>query len=335
MKWVARLTLALVLASSSAWGMSQSQIPNKFPVPWGSSAGASYIRSIPALSQMGIQNCAASLNDGFPPLTFVPASAGGCPPFGVDFNGIFNQLSAWSRWQAAGVMAPYDSTFSAAIGGYPNGAIIPSATTSNLWWQSTADNNASNPDTGGGNWSGVGYVPTGMISPFGGSVAPPGYLLCYGEGLSTTTYAALFAVVGYTYGGSGATFNAPDLRGRTVYGPDAMGGTPANRITAAGGGFSAVLGAGGGAQNQTLTQGQLPASSYALNGTTQTWNINQGNLGQVVNNLAGGGGGFFNFINIISPTVTITPSGTIGPIGSSQSHPILSPGQVASYIIKY
>ena len=36
-------------------------------------------------------------------------------------------------------------------------------------------------------------------------------------------------------------------------------------------------------------------------------------------------------------TVTVTPSGTIGGFSGllGQSHPILSPGQIASYIIKF
>lgn len=63
----------------------------------------------------------------------------------------------------------------------------------------------------------AGSNPSGVILPFGGSTIPTGYLLCDGTtGLSTTTYAALFAVIGYTYGGSGSTFNLPDLRGRVL-----------------------------------------------------------------------------------------------------------------------
>ena len=42
---------------------------------------------------------------------------------------------------------------------------------------------------------------------------PSGYLQCNGASLSTTTYSALFNVIGYTYGGSGSNFNVPDFRG--------------------------------------------------------------------------------------------------------------------------
>ena len=62
-------------------------------------------------------------------------------------------------------------------------------------------------------------TPTGTVSAFAGASAPTGYLLCDGVAThSTTTYAALFAVVGYTYGGSGGVFGVPDLQGRTIAG---------------------------------------------------------------------------------------------------------------------
>lgn len=57
-------------------------------------------------------------------------------------------------------------------------------------------------------------APIGTISPFGGSVVPSGYLLCNGQAVSRTTYAALFATIGVAFGsGDGSTtFNLPDLR---------------------------------------------------------------------------------------------------------------------------
>ena len=99
-------------------------------------------------------------------------------------------------------------------------------------------------------------MPTGAIIPFAGSTAPTGWLLCDGgsTGLLRTTYAALFAVIGTTYGsGDGSTtFNVPDLRGRVVAGKDNMGGVAANRITSAISGVTGTtLGAVGGSQSLT------------------------------------------------------------------------------------
>ena len=53
---------------------------------------------------------------------------------------------------------------------------------------------------------------TGMVSPYAGSVAPDGWLICDGSAVSRTTYSALFAVIGTTYGsGDGSTtFNLPN-----------------------------------------------------------------------------------------------------------------------------
>jgi len=78
--------------------------------------------------------------------------------------------------------------------------------------------------------SGNGLAPAGMLAPFAGASAPTGWLLCAGQSVATTAYPVLHSVIGYTYGGSGASFNLPDLRGRTVAGPDNMGGTDAGRL---------------------------------------------------------------------------------------------------------
>jgi len=45
---------------------------------------------------------AASLTEGFPPVTQLPLSAGGIPPRRLDFNGILNQLSQFAFWAQSG-----------------------------------------------------------------------------------------------------------------------------------------------------------------------------------------------------------------------------------------
>ena len=52
--------------------------PVPFAVPFGASAGAGYIRTIPVASQISITPGAASLTDGFVPLNFVDPLAGVC-----------------------------------------------------------------------------------------------------------------------------------------------------------------------------------------------------------------------------------------------------------------
>jgi microcystin-dependent protein len=66
----------------------------------------------------------------------------------------------------------------------------------------------------------IGGVPTGAVFYFAANTAPTGFLKANGAAVSRTTYAALFAITGTTYGsGDGSTtFNVPDLRGEFIRG---------------------------------------------------------------------------------------------------------------------
>lgn len=87
-------------------------------------------------------------------------------------------------------------------------------------------------------------IPTGTMVDYAGSSAPAGWLICNGGSYSTATYAALFAVLGYTYGGSGSSFNVPDCRGRSTVG---AGNVNTNTQP------SAVLGSTGGDVSQLVS----------------------------------------------------------------------------------
>lgn len=133
--------------------MQTSDLPRRFPIPFGNGAGSAFIRTIPTNHVAPTTGDApASLQDGFPPENFAPLSSGGIPPNGADFNGILFQLSGWARWMAAGGPIRYDSTFATAIGGYPAGAVLQSATVPGRSYYSTANNNMGNPDTGAPDW---------------------------------------------------------------------------------------------------------------------------------------------------------------------------------------
>jgi microcystin-dependent protein len=96
--------------------------------------------------------------------------------------------------------------------------------------------------------------PIGTVIEYAGTTEPAvvqgvTWVFPYGQAVSRTTYATLFARLGTAHGvGDGTTtFNLPDRRGRVAVGQDDMGGTSANRITAAVAGFDGdVLGATGG-----------------------------------------------------------------------------------------
>ena len=92
--------------------------------------------------------------------------------------------------------------------------------------------------------------PAGIIMPFAGTVAPQGCLFCDGSAVSRTTYAALFSVIGTTYGeGDGSTtFNVPDLSGRVVIGVS----------------NSHALGTTGGSETVTLDSDHIPAHFHEV-----------------------------------------------------------------------
>ena len=56
----------------------------------------------------------------------------------------------------------------------------------------------------------------------------PGFIECDGRSLSKDSYGDLFAVIGYTYGGSGANFNVPDYRNRKLTGCGVVDGNRAS-----------------------------------------------------------------------------------------------------------
>lgn len=75
-------------------------------------------------------------------------------------------------------------------------------------------------------------VPVGAVQGFLRSAAPSGWLKLNGQAVSRTTYAALFALLGTTYGaGDGSTtFNLPDFRGEFLRGLDDGRGVDAARV---------------------------------------------------------------------------------------------------------
>jgi microcystin-dependent protein len=113
----------------------------------------------------------------------------------------------------------------------------------------------------GSAWQGAVSAPAGTIEAYAGSTAPTGWLLSYGQAVSRTTYANLFAVISTTYGvGDGSTtFNLPDLRGRAIAGVDNMGGTDAGRLS-----ISNTLGTATGAETHTLSSAEMPSHRHDI-----------------------------------------------------------------------
>ncbi|MBY0559318.1 MAG: phage tail protein [Hyphomicrobium sp.] len=111
-------------------------------------------------------------------------------------------------------------------------------------------------------------IPIGGFLPFCSTAVPnSNFILPFGQALSRTTYAELYNLIGTAFGaGDGAsTFNAPDLRGRTIFGLDNMGGAAAGRLTTIAG---TTVGGVGGAETVALARSNLPNVQLALSGST-------------------------------------------------------------------
>lgn len=136
-----------------------------------------------------------------------------------------------------------------------------------------------------------GIIPPGVTLPYAGTNAPNGWLLCYGQAVSRTSYSGLFAAIGVTYGnGDGSTtFNLPDCRGRAVFGKDNMGGVAANRVTAGVSGITGTtLGAVGGSE-------AMHGHTHTVTGTT---NIGHTHGSSTISGSADSGGAHIHTVAI-------------------------------------
>lgn len=330
---IASISVTLSVCSASA--LQDNQIPTKFPIPWGASAGAAYIRTIPQASQVGIQAGAASLTDGFPPVTFLSAGAGGTPPFGQDFNGILNQITQWNQWQQAGGPVGYDSAFSASIGGYPMGATLASATFG-YYWISSVDNNTSDPDTGGANWysySVLGFT-TGDVKATLKTVADPGWVMMNDGTIGNTSsgattranadtvnlYTLIWTNVSNSYapvsGGRGANAAADFTANKTIALPLALGRAMAS--AGSGAGLTAyALGQTTGENTHTMTLGELVSHTHTATDSGHTHSY----ISPAGNNANGGSvaaGSSANTTGVGFANVTLSSTGSTSPFNQMQ-----------------
>lgn len=169
-------------------------------------------------------------------------------------------------------------------------------------------------------------TPSGTYGQTACASAPTGWLLCYGQAISRTTYAALFTAIGTTYGtGDGSTtFNLPDARGRVLAGLDNMGGTAASRLTVAGSGTpSTTLGGVGGNE---LLQTHLHANTAAQAAHTHTVTAAISAQNQSLAAGESGGSGTINNSGLTTssqtPAITVT-NVNAGGGGAQNVQPVL------------
>lgn len=151
----------------------------------------------------------------------------------------------------------------------------------------TAERTFTLPDQAGA----LMVAPPGLIAAFGGTTPPAGWLECAGQTVSRTTYAALFAAIGTTWGvGNGTTtFTLPDFIRRTLIG---AGGSGTSVI-------AQFVGSVGGQETHTLTTTEMPAHTHgvpfsATSGLAGGPNYNLTGAAGATTTSAGGGGAHNN-----------------------------------------
>jgi len=156
------------------------------------------------------------------------------------------------------------------------------------------------------------------------------YVLAYGQTLTQSAYPNLYVI----YGGTGGTFVMPDLRGRSVFGLDNMGGSAAGRITVAGSGIDGtVYGNTGGAQSTALVVANIPAHSH---GVTVTDPGHSHSITTTTGNTTGGTSGSSG--GTVQPTNTGSSvtgiSATTATVGSGTAFGTMNPAFLCNVMIK-
>lgn len=158
-------------------------------------------------------------------------------------------------------------------------------------------------------------LPTGSMTMYAAAAAPTGWQLCDGSSLLRAgAFAALFAIIGTTYGSAdGSHFNVPDLRGRVPVGvgTGTGGGTSGTGLPAGGSALTArSLGSWLGEETHTQTAAEVGTHTHTVSGginglTAGTGSPNGGGLfgpaaAIVINN-----GGSSTPFNVIQPVMGV------------------------------
>jgi microcystin-dependent protein len=279
-----------------------------FPV---TTQDAATIQALPAFTQNGWEQAVISGNKA---------------PYLEDMNGItlliFQQLC--NLFQDGIPAWDPDTT-------YYTGSIVRQDGT-NFMFSSAIDDNVGNPlpnQSSDAYWTYLNTeaTPAGSMIDFAGSTAPTGWLMCDGSSYSATSYPALFAVIGYTWGGSGPNFNVPDMRGRTSIGAGTGSGlTPR------------TLGQTLGEETHVLVVGEMPSHNHSQNPHSHGPSAGSTNfVGSNASESTGTGlivSGSPIYITQFDPTTGQTTA-TNNLTGGGAAHNNMQPSGVVTKIIKY
>jgi microcystin-dependent protein len=156
----------------------------------------------------------------------------------------------------------------------------------------------------------------GEIRVFGFTFAPRGWAQCQGQLLPISQNAALFSILGTTYGGDGrATFALPNFQGMVGIGAG-QGPGRSNRD----------LGETGGEEQITLTAQQMAVHAHAAGCSSANGNA----YGPAGNFWAQDAGGANDYASAGNAQMS---ANAIGQAGGSMPHPNLQPYLVLNYCI--
>lgn len=158
-------------------------------------------------------------------------------------------------------------------------------------------------------------IPYGTIIQSAAVNTPAGWINCDGTSYPVATYRNLYNAIGYTFGGSGANFNVPDLRGRVGVG---IGTGTAPYATVK------TLGGAGGEEKHLLSISEIPSHTHTINrasnsdaGAFDTGNSHAADNSAATTDRA--------FVGTFSPT----------SVGGGNSHNIMQPYLGLRYLISY
>lgn len=206
-------------------------------------------------------------------------------------------------------------------------------------------------------------VPVGSYLVLAHNGNPTGYLYCDGSAVSRSTYAALFTVIGTTYGiGNGSTtFNLPDCRGRSLFGSGGLVGAVFPSV-------NGLVGVTGGNSSTTLSNNEMPTHNHGgvsgLSGTldhthnattdfqgVHSHNVNDLGVGSFTTQSAGSAnriipgtgynasttsvGSHQHNLTTGGTNVSLSHSHTISNQGSGQPFSIVPPFILAKVFIKF
>lgn len=126
--------------------MSVSE-PGKIITPW---AESGLKNTIPPAANPATGR--AGFDQGFSAINMTAKEAGGIPPFGQDFNGIFYEVTNILRYMQAGGQPTFSAEMATAIGGYPVGAVLVGDDGKSVF-QNTLDGNTNDPNSVTTGWA--------------------------------------------------------------------------------------------------------------------------------------------------------------------------------------